>query len=375
MSTSSPLGRAAEAPQLSPPPQGIGGAVRVVSPHFAAAAAAAAAAADSARSPSREHTPPVEAQHAALTALQAYVRSLGGGRLPRGWRVDVRTRGSGASAGHTDAYFVSPDGTRFRSRREVARALGLSGGGGGAAAAASSGKGLRKARRAVVLPPSDDTQQQQQQHTPSTLAGVAAAPPRVVSSPFFAPPAVTAAASPAPPRRRLPTSAADNAGARRDGTGWEPPPSPFGLIQETLFRDPWKVLVACLLLNKTTGDAVRRVIWELFQLIPTPEAALAAPLEAIVRIIRPLGLTKRAGYIQRLSQQYLHSDWRNVRELTGCGKYASDAYALFCSGAWRDVAPEDKELRKYHVFLVDTDGKGRGLSRDPPPKGIVIAGL
>jgi hypothetical protein len=368
MSTPLPLGRAAEAPQLSPPPQGSGGAVRVVSPHFAAAAAAAAA--DSAHSPSHAHTPPVEAQHAALTALQAYVRSLGGGRLPPGWRVDVRTRGSGASAGHTDAYFVSPDGTRFRSRREVARALGLSGG--GAAAASSSGK----ARRAVVLPPSDDTQQQQQQqHTPSTLAGVAVAPPRVVSSPFFARPAVAATASPTPPRRRLPTTAADNAGARRDGTGWEPPPSPYGLIQETLFRDPWKVLVACLLLNKTTGDAVRRVIWELFQLIPTPEAALAAPLDAIVRIIRPLGLTKRAGYIQRLSQQYLQSDWRNVRELTGCGKYASDAYALFCSGAWRDVAPEDKELRKYHAFFVDTDGKGRGLSRDPPPKGIVIAGL
>jgi methyl-CpG-binding domain protein 4 len=370
MSTPSPLGRGAA---LSPARVGT----RVVSPHFAADASADATA-DNAHSLSRDNSPPAEAQDATLAALAAYVRNLGGGRLPPGWRVDVRTRGRGASAGQTDAYFVSPRGARFRSRREVARALGLHGGGGGAAAAAaapppSAKKGLRRARRAVVLPPLNDAQQAQQ-HTPSKVACAADAAPRVVSSPFFVPPAA-ASASPAPARRRLSAAAAADAGARRDNTGWEPPPSPYGLLQETLFRDPWKVLVACLLLNKTTGDAVRRVIWDLFELIPTPEAALAAPLDAIVRIIRPLGLTRRAGYIQRLSEQYLHSDWRNVRELTGCGKYASDAYALFCSGAWRDVAPEDKELVKYHAFLVDTEGKGRGLSRDPPPKGVVLPGL
>lgn len=33
---------------------------------------------------------------------------------------------------------------------------------------------------------------------------------------------------------------------------WEPPQSPFGLIEEQLFNDPWKLLVACILLNKTS---------------------------------------------------------------------------------------------------------------------------
>jgi methyl-CpG-binding domain protein 4 len=41
---------------------------------------------------------------------------------------------------------------------------------------------------------------------------------------------------------------------------WEPPASPFGLIEEQLFTNPWKLLVACLLLNKTTAQAVRKVI-------------------------------------------------------------------------------------------------------------------
>jgi methyl-CpG-binding domain protein 4 len=138
------------------------------------------------------------------------------------------------------------------------------------------------------------------------------------------------------------------------------------------------VLVACILLNKTTSDAVRRVIWELFQLIPTPEAATAVAEADIARILKPLGLVKRAAYIQRMSAQYLGGEWRHVEQLCGCGRYAADAYALFCSGAWRQLAdspPADKELIKYYRFLVDTEGKGRGLTRDPPPMGFTIAGL
>jgi len=33
---------------------------------------------------------------------------------------------------------------------------------------------------------------------------------------------------------------------------WEPPQSPFGLIEEQLFSNPWKLLIACILLNKTS---------------------------------------------------------------------------------------------------------------------------
>ena len=33
---------------------------------------------------------------------------------------------------------------------------------------------------------------------------------------------------------------------------WEPPVSPFGLIEEELYGDPWRLLIACILLNKTS---------------------------------------------------------------------------------------------------------------------------
>lgn len=36
-------------------------------------------------------------------------------------------------------------------------------------------------------------------------------------------------------------------------TKWLPPRSPYGLVQELLFHDPWKVLIASIFLNKTTG--------------------------------------------------------------------------------------------------------------------------
>lgn len=35
---------------------------------------------------------------------------------------------------------------------------------------------------------------------------------------------------------------------------WTPPRSPYNLVQETLFHDAWKLLVATIFLNKTSGE-------------------------------------------------------------------------------------------------------------------------
>ena len=34
---------------------------------------------------------------------------------------------------------------------------------------------------------------------------------------------------------------------------WTPPRSPFNLVQEELYKDPWKLLIATIFLNKTNG--------------------------------------------------------------------------------------------------------------------------
>eukprot|EP00898_Chlorokybus_atmophyticus_P008165 jgi/Chlat1/834/Chrsp104S01175 len=142
---------------------------------------------------------------------------------------------------------------------------------------------------------------------------------------------------------------------------WTPPKSPFGLIQEQLYQDPWKVLVACMLLNKTSGKVVHQVIWNLFKIAPTPEATVKLPVETISEVIRPLGLYNiRAKSIKRMSEDYIKRDWTSVLQLHGVGKYASDAYNIFCEGRWREVDPDDHMLNKYHEWLKQTDGYGCG---------------
>ena len=37
---------------------------------------------------------------------------------------------------------------------------------------------------------------------------------------------------------------------------WVPPPSPYCLIEEVVYEDPWRLLLACMLLNKTSSKQV-----------------------------------------------------------------------------------------------------------------------
>ena len=50
------------------------------------------------------------------------------------------------------------------------------------------------------------------------------------------------------------------------------------------------------------------------------------------------------------------------------GQYAADAYNIFCRGDWRSVSPTDKDLLKYHQWLLETNGEGIGLLRETEPQ-------
>lgn len=59
-------------------------------------------------------------------------------------------------------------------------------------------------------------------------------------------------------RRRLAKKPAKTRGFLQAGADprqalWHPPASPYGLLEEVLYEDPWKLLVACMLLNVTSG--------------------------------------------------------------------------------------------------------------------------
>lgn len=153
---------------------------------------------------------------------------------------------------------------------------------------------------------------------------------------------------------------------------------------ERVADDPWKVLVASTLLNKTSGRCAVPVFWTLIDRWPTPQSlakgqplvdlhrgalvmtsSLADPAE-LKDHIRPLGLQSiRSKRLIALSSAYLclyahhdHSqepypDHTLISHLPGSGPYALDSYRIYCGGpdAWRTVIPSDKELIRYIVRL------------------------
>ncbi|CAK6957437.1 methyl-CpG-binding domain protein 4 [Scomber scombrus] len=133
---------------------------------------------------------------------------------------------------------------------------------------------------------------------------------------------------------------------------WTPPRSPFNLVQETLFHDPWKLLVATIFLNKTSGKMAIPVLWQFFERYPSAEVTREADWKPMSKLMKPLGLYElRAKTLNRFSDEYLTKQWRYPIELHGIGKYGNDSYRIFCVGEWRQVTPEDHKLNKYHAWL------------------------
>ncbi|XP_077990337.1 methyl-CpG-binding domain protein 4-like [Glandiceps talaboti] len=133
---------------------------------------------------------------------------------------------------------------------------------------------------------------------------------------------------------------------------WIPPKSPYNLVQESLFHNPWKLLVATIFLNRTTGKAALPVLWRFFDKWPSPTATMNANWSEISTLLQPLGLyQKRAKMLIRFSDEYLNKDWRYPIELYGIGKYGNDSYRIFCVNEWKEVKPNDHMLNKYHDWL------------------------
>ncbi|KAK1786907.1 hypothetical protein P4O66_017285, partial [Electrophorus voltai] len=133
---------------------------------------------------------------------------------------------------------------------------------------------------------------------------------------------------------------------------WTPPRSPFNLVQETLFHDPWKLLVATIFLNKTSGKLAIPLLWRFFERYPSADATRASDWKALADLLQPLGLhVLRAKALIRFSDEYLTKSWRYPIELHGIGKYGNDSYRIFCVGEWKEVIPNDHKLNDYHTWL------------------------
>ena len=125
--------------------------------------------------------------------------------------------------------------------------------------------------------------------------------------------------------------------------------SPFGLLQEQLNQDPWKIFVCCIFCNLTKRVQAEPFFWEVLKRWPNPvQLAKANPVE-LQQLIQPLGLAeRRSKALIRMSYDYCNKDWReHPTALYGIGKYGSDAYKIFCTPDWRLVEPKDGALINY----------------------------
>ncbi|KAI5290854.1 bifunctional endoribonuclease/protein kinase ire1 [Ascosphaera aggregata] len=186
----------------------------------------------------------------------------------------------------------------------------------------------------------------------------------------------------------------------------------FGLIQERLAHNPFRLLIATIFLNKTRGKVAIPVLYKLFERYPTPVDLAHANIGDIASLMQCLGLQNtRAKKCIALAQKWIeaqpvkgiryrrlhypkHGDGLDMKpretideydkrvaweaaHLPGVGPYALDSWRIFCrdelrglakdwkgTGAanadfvpeWKTVLPLDKELRAYLVWMWLKEG-------------------
>ena len=141
------------------------------------------------------------------------------------------------------------------------------------------------------------------------------------------------------------------------------PQSPLDLGQEQ-FPDPWSHLVCCILCSRTSGGPlIRSTLNNFISCWPSPSAVLAATEDDLVEAINPLGLQlNRIKALKSMSHDFLAKDWQLPSEFAGCGKFTSDSWRIFCRGHRSLEDVEDKNLRRYLHWALNT-GTNTGKNR------------
>lgn len=153
------------------------------------------------------------------------------------------------------------------------------------------------------------------------------------------------------------SSSQTSTSSRSSTNTWTPPRSPHNLIEESLYHDPWSLLVATIFLNRTSCASARPFVEKFLEDHPEPASVLRKRPEDLEPYFELLGLRKRAEHVWRMTRDYVGGGWKDVGELYGIGRYGRDAYRMFCLGDL-EVEPTDRFLRIYKGWYQQ---EGRNL--------------
>jgi len=151
----------------------------------------------------------------------------------------------------------------------------------------------------------------------------------------------------------------------------------FGLIQERLANDPFRLLIAVTFLNKTHGKAARPIFEQVMETYPTPQELAAADVTELSEMIHSLGFqNQRARKLIKIAETWVTEppqkgklfrtmDYPNkgngrqlkpketvdedvencieagaleIAHIYGLGPYAWDSWRIFCRDVFRGVA-------------------------------------
>lgn len=123
-------------------------------------------------------------------------------------------------------------------------------------------------------------------------------------------------------------------------------------FQTALVKRPFWMLVGCSLVNLTNWIKAKPVFQEMFRRSAgDPTWFTEVDALELQELLKPLGLWRnRAKALPRMAVHYIETpprDFRDVPSIPGCGKYASDSWAIFIDRTPELVRPTDRILLRY----------------------------
>ena len=131
-------------------------------------------------------------------------------------------------------------------------------------------------------------------------------------------------------------------------------------------KDPYKILIAEIMLQRTKADQVEPVYLSFLKKFPTPEELNRASEEEISFYFKKLGLLWRAPLLKRLAKELVDRFEGKIPEsrnrllsLPAIGEYVADAVLSFAFG--KDIAVVDANVCRVigRVFGLKAKGEAR----------------
>lgn len=125
-------------------------------------------------------------------------------------------------------------------------------------------------------------------------------------------------------------------------------------------RTPYRILIAEILLKRTTSTAAIRLYNDFLKLYPDLRSLSKAPLNELELLIQPIGLYRQrskqlkqlAVYVEEHFNGILPSDYSSLIEIPGIGKYTASSILCFSYGIRKSIVDSNVERILVRAFSV-----------------------